>query len=1123
MDKFPQGGGSMAVADILIVEDEAFVAESIRRQLTSLGYGVPAVATTGEEAIRKAEDLRPDLVLMDIDLGGKMDGVAAAQQIKNGINIPFVFLTAYGDDETIERAKVTEPFGYLIKPVEIRELRSTIEMALYKFQMEQKLREGEDRYRLLIESMNEGLVVTDEEGVLTYVNDKLCEMLGYTQDELMGQKEQLLTDEAGRQILKKQMRRRKKGEYEAYELTFVHTDGRRIPAIVSPKPVFGVEGQFKGSIAVVTDISERVRSERALQESRAELAAIFDHAPIMMILVDQDRKIRNINRTAINRVGYSTEAEIRLGEALRCVNALANPQGCGFSRACQKCIVRRTILDTLETGTKHYRVKATLQLEQDKEVEAQHFLISTTRLDTRAEPMVLVSIEDVTARVFIEDALTWEAGLNATIAELFKALIASVSIEEMSALILDHAKKLTDSESGFVGYIDPQTGHLICPMLAENIWNAGEASAKGFIFKEFKGLWGWVLQNRQSVLSNAVADDPRSSDAPAKSGPVQQIISVPALIQDTLLGQITLANPSRDYHEQDLILIERLASVYALAVQRHRSEENLRASEARLKAVFDFAGIAIALTDTAGRWIQCNQYWEQMMGYPSDELLTLSNHDITHPDDLAVTKECEADLLSGRLESYRIEKRYRHKRGYPIWVDVSVTPIKDKNDEIIALITAATDITQRKQAEDALQDSLQKLQIAYKQAQIYAEELAQDVSDRKRVESEIQQLNEELEQRVADRTRELSALYDVTAVASESLPLKSMLEQLLARVLVAMRTDMGHIHLLDETGETLYLAEQKGLPDDMAGQLASIPVGDGLTGWVFEQGEALLVPDISADTRAAHLTNRQNLAYVGVPMQARGRILGVLSVLGNKETLFNAEEVALLASVADQVGVAVENARLRRQAEHAAVVEERERLARELHDSVTQLLYSVTLFAGAGQRMARAGTLDDPESYLADLGDIAQQALKEMRLLVYELRPPALEQEGLIGALQHRLEAVEGRAGVEARLVVEHWGELPATIEVGLYRIAQEALNNALKHAAATAVTVRLDSDADWVELEVVDNGQGFDPDTISESGGMGLAGMQERIKRLNGSFNIQSVPGKGTTVTVKVKPDRNL
>jgi len=1048
-----------------------------------------------------------------------------ARQIKNGIDIPLIFLTAYSDEHTIEHAKDAEPNGYLIIQIEGRELHSTIEMALYKHQKEQKLREGEDRYRLLVESMNEGLGVTNKNGVLTYVNDKFCEMLGYTQDEIIGQKEQQFTDEAGRQTLKEQLSQREKGEYEAYELTFIQKNGKKIPMIISPKPIFDAEGQFNGSFAVITDISERVQAEKALQESQAELSAIFDSTPMLMILVDHNRQVRKINRTGVEIMGYSADEIMgsRAGEILRCVNSLVDPLGCGFSRDCKQCTVRRAILNTLETGKSHYQVEARLKLEQDEEAEEQSFLVSTTRIDTSANPQVLIGIEEVTARVFIEDALTWEAGVNATIAELFKALIASVSIEEMSALILDHAKKLTDSESGFVGYIDPQTGHLVCPMLAENIWNTCQASDKGFVLERFTGLWGWVLENRQSVLSNAATDDPRSSSTPDELTSIQQIISVPALIQDTLLGQITLANPGRNYHEQDLILTERLASVYALAVQRHRGEENLRASEARLKAVFDSAGIAIALTDTEGRWTQCNQYWEQMMGYTSDELLTLSNHDITYPDDLAVTKECEADLLSGRLESYRIEKRYRHKRGYPIWVDVSVTPIKDQNDDIAALITAVTDINQRKQAEDALQDSMQKLQIAYKQAQIYAEELAQDVSNRKRVESEIQQLNEELEQRVADRTRELSALYDVTAVASESLPLQSILEQLLARVLVAMRTAMGHIHLLDETGEALYLAVQTGLPDDMAGQLASIPVGGGLSGWVFEQGEALLVPDLSADTRAAHITKTQDLAYVGVPMQARGHILGVLSVLGNKENLFNAEEVALLASVADQVGVAVENAQLRQQAERTAVVEERERLARELHDSVTQLLYSVTLFAGAGQRMARAGNLDDPETYLADLGDIAQQALKEMRLLVYELRPPALEQEGLIGALQHRLEAVEGRAGVEARLVVEDWEELSPRIEVGLYRIAQEALNNSLKHAAATTVTVRLNSDEDGVKLEVIDNGQGFDSELITESGGMGMASMQERIKRLNGSFNIQSTPDEGTTVTAKVKTNHSL
>ncbi len=796
----------MTSARILIVEDEALFARSTGKQLHKLGYEVVDTVSSGEAAIERAEALTPDLVLMDINLEGDMDGVAAARHIQERSLTPVIYLTAYADTETIQRAKKTGPFGYLIKPFETRDLHSAIEMALYKHQIEQKLRESEERYRLLIDSMNEGLGVTDENGVFTYVNDKLAEMLGYTREEMVGRHEADFTDQTGRQDLKSQLEQRAKGGHGVYELTLYHKDKHKIPTLVSPKPLFNDEGEFKGSFAVITDISERVKAENALQKS-----------------------------------------------------------------------------------------------------------------------------------------------------------------------------------------------------------------------------------------------------------------------------------------------------------------------EARLKAIFDTAGIAIALTDTEGRWIQCNQYWEQLMGYPADELSALSNHEITHPDDRPITKECENDLLSGRLDAYRIEKRFIHRRGYIIWADVSVTPIKGQTNEIEALIHAVTDITKRKQAEETVQDSLQKLQIAYKQAQIYGQELAQDINERKQVENKLQQLNEELEQRVTDRTRELSALYDVTAVASESLPLETLLEKLLERVLAAMQSDMGYIHLLDETGTVLELVVQKGVSAELARQAKSISVGEGLVGWIFEHGDPLLIPDLNADPRTAGIPYQKDLVYAGVPMQAGGQVLGVLSVFSRKEHLLNVEEVALLATVADQVAVAVENSRLHRQAERAAVVEERERLARELHDSVTQLLYSVTLFAGAGQRMARAGTLEDPETYLAELGDVAQQALKEMRLLVYELRPPALEQEGLVRALQRRLEAVEQRAGMEAHLVVEDVINLSGELEEGFYRIAQEALNNALKHASATTVTVRLKQKDKTTTLAVIDNGRGFDPHAAIEAGGMGISGIKERAARLGGTLSILSTPDEGSTVQIEV------
>ena len=163
------------------------------------------------------------------------------------------------------------------------------------------------------------------------------------------------------------------------------------------------------------------------------------------------------------------------------------------------------------------------------------------------------------------------------------------------------------------------------------------------------------------------------------------------------------------------------------------------------------------------------------------------------------------------------------------------------------------------------------------------------------------------------------------------------------------------------------------------------------------------------------------------------------------------------------------------------------------------------------------------ESYLARLGEAALQSLKEMRLLVHELRPPVLETEGLVGALQQRLDAVEGRSGVETRLRVEGTLELPAPVEEELYRIAQEALNNALKHAAATLVTIHIRADGQGVELEVADNGIGFNPEAVSDKGGVGLASIRERAERVNGSLTVCSASGEGTQVRITVQMDGDV
>jgi len=376
-----------------------------------------------------------------------------------------------------------------------------------------------------------------------------------------------------------------------------------------------------------------------------------------------------------------------------------------------------------------------------------------------------------------------------------------------------------------------------------------------------------------------------------------------------------------------------------------------------------------------------------------------------------------------------------------------------------------------------------------------------------------------LERRVIDRTRELSALYDVAAIASEDVDLNRILEESLQKLLRALHREAGAIHLLDDNRERLLLASQEGLSDDLARSLASIPASQEPFAGVLSRGELYLTYELTLDEmRLLGVENDGIVTYLGMPIRSRGREAGILSVITTHRQSFTIEDISLLGTGADQIGMIVENVMLRQQAEQAAIARERERLARELHDSVTQSLYSLTLFSEVGQRFGRVRDFEQLDYILGRLSETAQQALKEMRLLVYELRPTILDQDGLIGAISKRLESVEKRAGIQTQFTADDSISLPFPIEEALYRIAQEGLNNALKHARASSVSVNLSSSGGTVTLEIVDNGIGFNAQSLTKSGGMGLVNMRERAEKLGGTISIQSGKGMGTTIRAEVK-----
>jgi len=418
--------------------------------------------------------------------------------------------------------------------------------------------------------------------------------------------------------------------------------------------------------------------------------------------------------------------------------------------------------------------------------------------------------------------------------------------------------------------------------------------------------------------------------------------------------------------------------------------------------------------------------------------------------------------------------------------------------------------------------------------------------EHKRAQEALQFANLTLEARVKARTQEIErrqrvaeGLRDILVVLNSDRPIGEILDYLVAQACALLDSSACVLYRVNQEERRILVEASFGLPEPFLA-IKSLPLhawqylSHGEPGGLHFDRLPYAITDLdtskpdSIDSittaeqdRDLHNWRQATLdhyrALFTVPLVIKEEFYGSLGFYYADSRQFSDEDIRLGMSFGNQAALAIENARLRVQAEQAAILQERSRLARDLHDSVTQLLYSLTLLVEAGRRLARSGDWARVDEALARLSQISQQAFKEMRLLVYELRPLALRRAGLVRALQQRLDTVERRAGIEATLTVDGNVELPARLEEELYHIAQEALNNALKHAAATTITVYILADERRIALEIRDDGKGLDLSTAGGEGGIGLSSMHERAEKLGGALTITSVPGQGTTVSVTV------
>jgi signal transduction histidine kinase len=389
-----------------------------------------------------------------------------------------------------------------------------------------------------------------------------------------------------------------------------------------------------------------------------------------------------------------------------------------------------------------------------------------------------------------------------------------------------------------------------------------------------------------------------------------------------------------------------------------------------------------------------------------------------------------------------------------------------------------------------------------------------------------------------ERIAVLQVLHDVARSLSSELNLEPLLQMILATAVQVVGASAGSLLLLDlETDELVFKVIEKG--GGVALEGTRMPADKGIAGWVVTHRQPLIVDDVNRDDRyyrdIAQGHDFTTTSLLCVPMIAKGQVIGVLQML-NKDPgkYFIMADQEILTTFAAQSGVAIENARLyqslREERDRIIAVEEeiRRRLARDLHDGPTQMLAAIIMSANFVQQAIAHNSPGHALQELKEMLPVAEKALRQVRSLLFDLRPVILETQGLVPALQSYAQRLRETEGLNVVLSVGgEFDRLSHNAEVAIFSVVQEAITNAKKHACASRIDIEVTPDNDNLVVVVRDNGAGFDTKAVAarydERGSLGMLNMKERAEIVEGTLSISSQPGQGTAIILRLPLATNL
>jgi len=633
----------MPKAKIMIVEDEYVVARDIQKILENLGYEITAIEAGANDALKKAEQTRPDLALVDIVLRGEMDGIQAAEQLRSRFNIPVIFLTAYVDEKKLERAKAAEPFGYLTKPFKEEDLKSTIEMALFKAEMETKLRRSEERYRSLIESTDDPVYLLDRNMRFLYANRKYLSRHGYSPEEIEGleyakchspQRTKELSKKI-KQVLESNQSVVYEHESEKDRKVFLRT----ISPVKDPKT-----GEISSVTVISKDITGRRRAEKALRTEKDNLVNMFEAMEDGVYIVDRQYDIQYVNNSLTKDFGAY--------KGLKCYEYFHDRQ-----EVCPWC-KNKDVFSGKTVRWEWYSFK------NDKTYD----LIDTPLRNPDGSIYKLEIFRDITERKRAEEALRESR-------DRYELATRAGKVGVWDWNIISGEFYLDPVIKSFLGYSDEEI-----PNDLEDWVN--------YVHPDDRKP---VMQACKDCLEGKTPDYIFEHRMIHKDGSIRWVDVRGSVIRDAQGNALRMFGTDTDI------------------TGRKQAEEEFKKIEKRYRDLVERAGIAIIIDDKEGNFEYFNEHFAGLFGYSTDEMKKLSIRALVHPDDIDRVIKYHRGRINGKQVPSTYECKGINKDGTVIYLRVDAVPYK-KEGKIVGSQSYLWDITERKQAEEALRERQNLLQ-----------------------------------------------------------------------------------------------------------------------------------------------------------------------------------------------------------------------------------------------------------------------------------------------------------------------------------------------------------------------------------------------------------------------------